>query len=77
MVMHRAPESPDDHEYLDLFFTATRWFGTLSIGEPSKCTELVWAQHGQLPPDVIDYVRTALYALATGDPVVCYRWAVS
>ncbi len=33
---------PADDEYLDLLFIVERWAGTPSIGEPDKCSELIW-----------------------------------
>lgn len=71
---HRAPEHADDDEYVDFFFTIDRWIGTPAIGEPTKCTELVWADPQQLPPDVIDYVRRALQACDQGEPLVLAGW---
>lgn len=69
LLLHRAPESADDDEYVDLIFSVDRWAGTLSIGEPDKCSELVWADRAHLPSDVVDYVRSALQALA--DDTAC------
>jgi 8-oxo-dGTP diphosphatase len=74
VVLHRAPESPADSEYLDLFFTVGAWLGTASIGEPDKCTELVWVDRNRLPSDLVDYVRAALRAVATGQALVPYGW---
>lgn len=50
MLMHRCAESPIDSEYLDLVFTVGRWTSLPSIGEPAKCTELVWADLDGLGP---------------------------
>lgn len=75
-VMHRRPEYAADQEYLDLFFTVGRWSGTPAIGEPDKCSELVWTDSGQLPADTIDYVRAALHTVATGaEPMVLHGWS--
>lgn len=74
LVVHRAPESPTDDEYLDLVFRVEHWEGEPSIGEVTKCTELVWANLGQLPPDVVDYVAEALGALRAGGSLLLYGW---
>lgn len=74
VVLHRAPESPGDHEYLDLVFTVGRWAGTPSIGEPDRCSELVWANLGRLPGDLVDYIEAALQALRKGESLVLYGW---
>lgn len=76
-VAHRAPESPTDHEYIDLFFTVDRWTGTPSIGEPGKCSELIWAEIDDLPSDTIDYVRRAILACGTDDTLVLDGWPVA
>lgn len=75
VVAHRAPESADDPEYVDLFFSVDRWAGTPSIGELTKCSELVWADPHDLPDDLLDYVRKALTAAATGEPLVMDGWS--
>ncbi|MFT4163905.1 MAG: NUDIX domain-containing protein [Microlunatus sp.] len=73
-VAHRAPGSPTDHEYIDLFFTLDRWAGTPSIGEPDKCSELLWAGIDDLPSDTIDYVRRAILACGTEETLVLDGW---
>jgi 8-oxo-dGTP diphosphatase len=74
VVMHRAPESAQDSEYLDLFFTIGRWSGTPAIGEPDKCSELIWVDQDALPADVVDYVAIGLQAVRDGEPLVTIGW---
>ncbi|MET3807901.1 ADP-ribose pyrophosphatase YjhB (NUDIX family) [Nakamurella sp. UYEF19] len=74
VTVHRAPETATDSEYLDLFFTVERWAGTPAIGEPDKCTELVWARKSALPSDLIDYVATALNAADNARPLLLHGW---
>jgi 8-oxo-dGTP diphosphatase len=71
---HRSPESPGDREYLDLVFTVSHWSGIPSIGEPDKCSELVWADPDNLPGDTIGYIATALRTLRRGEPLLIYGW---
>ena len=73
-ILHRAPESSEDDEYLDLFFTVESWLGTPSIGEPDKCTELVWVDQDVLPLDIVDYVGAALRAIRAHESLVLYGW---
>ncbi len=75
LTVHRAAETSTDPEYLDLFFAVENWNGTPVIGEPGKCSELVWADRHNLPADVIDYVATALGAAAAGRSLLLYGWA--
>lgn len=74
LVLHRAPEPPYEHEYVDLVFTVGHWSGRPSIGEAAKCSELVWADLRSLPVDVVDYVAAALEALRVGEPLLLYGW---
>jgi 8-oxo-dGTP diphosphatase len=75
VLLHRAPESPGDDEYLDLVFTVGRWTGTPSIGEPDKCSELVWAHRRHLPAHLVDYIEAALQALDADEPLLIYGWS--
>lgn len=78
LVMHRSPESPGGDEYLDLFFAVSHWAGVPVIGEPDKCSELVWANSAAVPADTIGYIRAALDAVAPGaPPLLTYGWDVS
>jgi 8-oxo-dGTP diphosphatase len=78
LVMHRSPELPGEHEYLDLFFAVGAWTGKPVIGEPNKCSELVWAKADELPTDTVEYVCTALHEIVDGkQSLVPYGWAVS
>jgi 8-oxo-dGTP pyrophosphatase MutT (NUDIX family) len=74
MVLHRAPERPRAAEYLDLVFTVDSWRGAVSIGEPAKCTELVWADRAALPADVVPYIRATLDALWAGERLLLVGW---
>ncbi|HEU5484768.1 MAG TPA: NUDIX domain-containing protein [Microlunatus sp.] len=75
LVAHRAAESTDDHEYLDLFFDVSRWQGEPCIGEPRKCSELIWADRHDLPIDIIPYVARAVVAMHSGQLLVLDGWA--
>jgi len=78
LVMHRPPETPGDREYIDLFFVVSHWVGVPAIGEPDKCSELVWADSTDVPADTIDYIRAALDAVALGtSPLLSYGWDVA
>lgn len=74
LTAHRATEHIDDDEYVDFFFTVDRWTGTPAIGEPTKCTELVWTDPRQLPLDVIDYIKTVIQACSQGESLVLVGW---
>jgi 8-oxo-dGTP diphosphatase len=73
-VVHSAPSYPGDEEYLNLFFTVGAWTGVPTIREPDKCTELVWADPADLPPDTIDYLPSVLAAIAAGESLLLANW---
>nr|WP_205706661.1 NUDIX domain-containing protein [Kineococcus vitellinus] len=74
LLVHSAPEDEGDLEYLHLFFVVERWSGKPVIGEPDKCSELVWVTLSALPADVVDYVADALHAIERGEPLLLHGW---
>jgi 8-oxo-dGTP diphosphatase len=76
LVAHRSAEYPDDDEYIDLFFVVGDWAGTAAIGEPDRCSELVWAPRDSLPDDVIPYVADALRAAGNGERLLPIGWTI-
>ena len=71
---HSGPERPGDDAYVDLFFIVDRWSGEPTVGEPSRCSELVWASPNDLPSDVIPYVSEAIQAITDGSGPRLLRW---
>ncbi len=55
-VMHRRSED----ERIDFFLAASSWSGAVVNNEPGKCGELAWFDMGDLPDDVIPYVRRGI-----------------
>lgn len=51
---------------IDLIFVANTWQGEIVNAEPGKCDDLSWYPLGQLPEDVVPYVRFLLEAIAEG-----------
>lgn len=74
-MAHRAPEHPDDHEYLDLFFTVAAWGGHPAIGEPDKCSELVWAKRDDLPEGTDRFVVAALHSIGRQQTLLLRGWS--
>jgi 8-oxo-dGTP diphosphatase len=74
LMLHRAAESPDDCEYIDFIFTVAEWRGTPIIGEPAKCSELIWVDPSRLPDDVVDYIVVTLNAIRAGESLVLLGW---
>lgn len=56
-VIHRNSGS---RVYLDVFFEAHQWDGTVSNEEPEKCAELNWFHPNNLPDNTVPYVEQAI-----------------
>ena len=46
--------------YFDVYFEVRAYEGEITINEPDKCSELVWADINNLPEDMIQYEQTAI-----------------
>lgn len=46
--------------YFDVYFELKSYRGEISINEPEKCSELVWADINDMPEDMIDFEATAI-----------------
>lgn len=64
-VQHRYSSS-DDREYVDVYFGVQEWSGEVTIGEPDKCSNLLWAAWDELPDNLIPCVRLALQNVRQG-----------
>ncbi len=74
LVAHRAPEFPEDREYLDLIFAVSRWAGEPRVGEPNKCSELVWTDRKDLPIDTAAFIAAVIQAIDHGDSLLLWGW---
>lgn len=61
-VMHRRDQNP----YLDLYFRCSRWSGEPALAEPEKATDLRGVCVDELPPDIVETVRTTILAILDG-----------
>jgi ADP-ribose pyrophosphatase YjhB (NUDIX family) len=55
-VMHRIKRVT----YVDFFLTCQKWSGEISNREPEKCSELVWTDLDDLPPNMVPYVAIGI-----------------
>lgn len=46
--------------YYDVYFEISKYDGEIKIGEPEKCSELVWCSIDTLPDDMIDFEKEAI-----------------
>ena len=72
-VMFRRSAEPR----VDFFFSANVWKGEPRICEPHKCSELVWADPGSLPVDVLDFVPRALDNVRNGRHFDEFGWKIA
>jgi mutator protein MutT len=54
----------DRNEYIDFYFMVKQWTGSPAIGEPEKCSELVWGQIDALKDSIVPKVYIALKAFS-------------
>ncbi|OZM70697.1 hypothetical protein CFN78_23785 [Amycolatopsis antarctica] len=69
-VMFRRSAEPR----VDFFFSTDAWKGEPRIREAHKCSELVWADPGSLPADVLDFVPRALDNVRNGRHFDEFGW---
>ncbi len=71
-LSHHA--DPDGLARIGVFFAATHWTGEPVNAEPGKCTEIAWHETGDLPNDIVSYIRTGLHAYDHGTPFSLDNW---
>lgn len=70
-VMHR--KEPNE-ERVNFFFTAEKWKGEPKIMEPNKCNDLRWFEVGNLPDNIIHYVKQAINCVLTNKLYSEFGW---
>lgn len=61
-LCHHA--DPDELARIGVFFSARQRAGEPVNAEPHKCSEIAWYTIGELPDDIVSYIRTGLNAYA-------------
>lgn len=46
--------------YYDVYFEISNYYGKITINEPEKCSELIWADINNLPTDMITFEKEAI-----------------
>lgn len=69
-VMHRI----EDDERVDFFVRVHEWQGEPFNAEPDKCDDLRWADVGDLPENIIPYVRKAIQNHRQGNVFDEFGW---
>lgn len=76
-LLHRYSATDDlgqSRQYLDAFFRTTRWQGEVTIGEPTKCDDLLWAPLSDLPENTVPFMREVLELIAKETSYAEYGW---
>ena len=71
-ICHHA--DPDGLARIGVFFAARRWAGEPVNAEPGKCSEIGWHELGDLPSDIVTYIRTGLQAYDQDTPFSLDNW---
>lgn len=77
LVVHRYEPSSNAKDWVDMYFTATKWQGELHNAEPHMHSELAWLDLNNLPENVVSSVKFALGEIQKGNTYAEYGWAVS
>lgn len=64
-TLHRRTAKQQTN-WVDFFFRAEKWEGTVANHEPEKCEELQWFDRNQLPDNMVEYVRSTLTHIDQG-----------
>ncbi|MEL7269575.1 MAG: NUDIX domain-containing protein [Bacteroidota bacterium] len=70
-IMHRNnPET----QWVDVFFLANTWSGTITNKEPHKCDDLSWFDLDALPKNTVPYIKQAIEAIKENCCYSEYDW---
>jgi 8-oxo-dGTP diphosphatase len=59
---------------LAFFFKVERWEGDIVNMEPHKCDDLRWFDTGDLPANMVPYIREAVEHYLSGRALTLYGW---
>lgn len=59
-LIHIMNRRIPDNERIDFFFTTKKWQGEPKILEPDKCNDLSWFRLGNLPENIIPYIKQVI-----------------
>jgi len=71
-IHQRNPGST--HTRVGFAFEPGHWDGEPVIGEPAKCSQLVWADPGSLPSDTVGYTAAIIRAVERGVTFALNGW---
>ncbi|MDO8513408.1 MAG: NUDIX domain-containing protein [bacterium] len=62
-MVHLMHRDSADSEYIDIYFSASKWKGTPKIMEPHKCDDVDWFDIENLPKNTVPYIHDALNSI--------------
>jgi 8-oxo-dGTP diphosphatase len=62
------------HTRIGFAFEPSHWDGEPVIGEPAKCSQLLWADPSNLPPDTVEYTAAIIRAVERGTTFALNGW---
>lgn len=62
------------HTRIGFAFEPDCWDGQPVISEPAKCSQLLWADPGNLPPDTVEYTAAIIRAVEHGTNFALNGW---
>jgi len=71
-IHQRNPEIA--HTRIGFAFEPGHWHGEPVIGEPARCSQLVWAEPGSLPSDTVPYTAAIIGAVQHGATFALNGW---
>ena len=69
-------KSTADHaEYIDFFFTASKWEGDITNNEPDKCDDLKWFPKNNLPDNAWAHIKFIIEQIKKGNHFSEVGWS--
>jgi 8-oxo-dGTP diphosphatase len=62
------------HARIGFVFDPGHWHGEPVIGEPAKCSQLLWADPASLPPGTVEYTAAIIRAVEHGTTFALNGW---
>ena len=72
-LVHVSNNLHSNPERIDFFFLTDKWNGDVSICEPNKCDQILWADPKHLPNNVVPSVLSAVKGEIQGNYYSEYR----